>query len=193
MIRCDWALRSPLETHYHDTEWGRPLYDETRFFEKLVLESMQTGLSWQTILTKRENFRQAFCGFQAEEIAKFTEKNVEELLSNSGIIRNKNKITSTISNAQIYSNLRDTGFTFTEFFWNYVDGVPLQNQRKTHEDIPGYTPLSQKIAKDLKKMGFRYVGPTTVYSLMQSSGIVNDHLTDCFVYPEIVALGENTL
>ena len=184
--RCVWAGDSPIYIDYHDREWGRPLHDDIRLFEMLILEGMQAGLSWITILRKREAFRQAFDGFDPYKVALYDEAKIQELLTNEQIIRNRLKINAAVSNAKIFINIIKQYGSFDQFIWAYVDYVPIINHWEKHEDIPASTPLSEKISKDLKKMGFKFVGTTIIYSFMQAIGMVNDHTTDGFVYQELL-------
>ena len=176
--RCAWANSEPIYVAYHDDEWGVPKCDDRAFFEKLVLEGFQAGLSWITILKKREHFRQVFDGFDAEKVAGYDSDKVAELMSDPGIIRNRAKIEATIANARAYLDLRQTQ-SLSLFLWDFLDGTPKQNAFRSHTDIPAQTPISAAMAKALKSKGFRFCGPTTVYAFMQSVGMVNDHLTGC--------------
>ena len=176
--RCPWAGADPLYQHYHDTEWGVPHSDDQRLFEKLVLEGFQAGLSWITILRKRENFRRAFHGFDAKKIARYTEKDVARLMADEGIIRNRLKIEATISNAEAYLKLKETG-TLSAFLWNAIGKRPGAVTRRAIGEIPAVTNESTLLSKALKKAGFRFVGPTAMYAFMQSTGMVNDHLVSC--------------
>lgn len=179
MLRCPWpGIADPLYARYHDTEWGVPLTDDRALFEKLVLEGFQAGLSWLTILKKRDNFRSAFHGFDAQRIARYGAKDIARLMDDAGIVRNKLKIEATIDNARAYLAL--TKHTpFSHFIWSHLDGPPQQNKLVRLSDAPAQTDLSKRISKSLKAEGFRFVGPTTVYAFMQSSGMVNDHLVSC--------------
>ncbi len=177
--KCSWCLNDPLYENYHDNEWGIPLHDDNKLFEFLILESFQAGLSWITILRKREDFRNAFDQFDPTKIAKYTEKDRARLLNDATIVRNRMKIEATINNAKCYLDMLDAGLTLDHFFWSYVEGKPLQNNFKKMSDIPAQTDLSQKISKDLKKKGFKFVGPTTMYAHMQACGMVNDHIVSC--------------
>ncbi len=177
--RCPWCLGDPLYEAYHDTEWGVPLYDDQRMFEFLILESFQAGLSWLTILRKRESFRAAFDDFDAQKIYKYTPQDHARLMSDAGIIRNRLKIGAAIHNAQSYLDLLDSGTTLCDFFWDYVDGTPIQHRLTSMADAPAQTLLSTRIAQNLKKKGFKFVGPTTTYAHMQACGMVNDHLISC--------------
>ncbi|WP_169568080.1 DNA-3-methyladenine glycosylase I [Sneathiella limimaris] len=183
--RCSWCGDDPFYQAYHDTEWGVPVFDSRALFEKLILDGFQAGLSWITILRKRENFIQAFDGFKPELIANYDDKKVAELMSNSGIIRNKAKILGTITGAQLFLEIEEKENGFSNLLWNYIDGKPLQPKRQSMAEIPAETDLSQKISKDLKSRGFKFVGPTIVYAFMQAVGMVNDHPVDCFRYPEL--------
>lgn len=181
LVRCPWAGADALYQHYHDTEWGVPHADDQRLFEKLVLEGFQAGLSWITILRKRENFRRAFQGFDAKKIARFTEKDVARLMGDEGIIRNRLKIEATISNAEAYLELKKQG-TLAAFLWNALGKRPAPAVRRAIGDIPPVTDEAVKLSKALKKAGFRFVGPTSMYAFMQSTGMVNDHLVSCHCY-----------
>lgn len=183
--RCDWVSADPLYIEYHDKEWGKPVYDDPTLFEFLILETFQAGLSWITVLKKRENFREAFDGFDVETVAGYTEDKVLELQNNAGIIRNKLKIKAAITNAQAFIKIQEEFGSFSTYIWGFVDGKPIQNNFKTVKDVPANTPLSDKISKDLKKRGFKFVGSTVVYAHMQATGMVNDHTTDCFRYKEV--------
>jgi DNA-3-methyladenine glycosylase I len=184
MQRCDWA-RNDLAIHYHDTEWGVPLHDDRRLFEFLILEGAQAGLSWDTVLAKRENYRKAFDNFEAQKIAVYDEKKCAELLKNEGIIRNRLKIASAVGNAKCYLEVTRECGTFDNYVWSFVDGKPIINVWKTLKEIPASTPISDKLSKDLKKRGFNFVGSTIIYAFMQACGLVNDHLTGCFRYEEV--------
>ena len=173
--RCGWAGSEKIYTDYHDTEWGVPEWDSRALWEKLILDGFQAGLSWITILKKRDNFREAFEGFNPEVIATWGEPEVTKLLQNDGIIRHRGKIQATITNAQAYLKIDD----FSELCWSYVGGAPIQNTFETLDDVPPSTPLSAQFSKDLKKMGFKFCGPTIVYAWMEACGLVNDHLTNC--------------
>ncbi|MCB5198864.1 DNA-3-methyladenine glycosylase I [Loktanella sp. TSTF-M6] len=176
--RCDWAGHDPVYQAYHDTEWGVPDYDSRALFEKLILDGFQAGLSWITILKKRDNFRTAFAGFDPDIIATWGDAEVARLLADPGIVRHRGKIEGAIKNARAYQKIEaDQGFS--NFLWSYVDGKPLQTYRATMADVPAQTPLSQQVSKDLKKAGFTFCGPTIVYAFMQACGLVNDHIVDC--------------
>ena len=183
--RCDWVGENPLYIAYHDTEWGVPVYDDAKLFEFLVLETFQAGLSWITILNKRENFRKAFDNFDYHKIADYDEKKQESLRQDAGIIRNKLKIKATITNAQAFIQVQKEFGSFSKYIWSFVDGKPLINKWKKNKDVPANTKLSDLISKDLKKRGFKFVGSTIVYAHMQATGMVNDHTTDCFRYNEV--------
>lgn len=177
-MRCGWVGTEKIYEKYHDLEWGVPEYDSRALWEKLILDGFQAGLSWITILKKRESFRAAFEGFDPERIAGYGEADVARLLADPGIVRHRGKIEATIGNARAYLEI-ESKQGFDQFLWNYVDGTPLQPHRKTLADVPAQTPLSQQISKDLKKNGFKFCGPTIVYAFMQAMGMVNDHVVTC--------------
>ena len=177
--RCPWSTGSELYQHYHDFEWGRPVRDEQKMFEFLTLETFQAGLSWITILKKRENFREAFHQFNIKKIAAMNEQDIDTLMNNMGIIRNQKKIEAAIHNAQILLRLHQKGTTLVDTLWAYMDNMPLDNQRKHLGEVPALTPLATQISKDLKAIGFKFLGPTTIYAHMQACGMVNDHLVSC--------------
>ena len=181
--RCFWVTESKLYQEYHDEEWGVPVYDDTTLFEFLLLETFQAGLSWITILNKRENFRKAFDHFDYKKIAIYPESKYDSLLQDAGIIRNKLKIRSAITNAQLFIKIQKEFGSFSKFIWSYVNDMPIVNEFQKKEDVPATTALSDKISKDLKKRGFKFVGSTVVYAYMQAVGLVNDHTKDCFKYP----------
>jgi len=183
--KCDWCLGDSLYEKYHDTEWGNPVYDDQTLFEFLTLESFQAGLSWITVLRKREHFRKAFDGFDYQKIAAYRTSKKMELLSNSKIIRNRLKIEATIKNATAFINIQGAHGSFSNYIWDFVSGTPIVNAYESLEELPSYTPLAEQISKDLKQKGFTFVGPTVVYSHMQATGMVNDHLVDCFRYAEL--------
>jgi len=183
--KCFWAGDLPIYQDYHDFEWGRPVHDDRKLFEMLTLEGAQAGLSWITILKKRENYRIAFDNFDPNIVANYDDAKVEELMGNEGIIRNRLKINSAIINAKLFLEVQKQHGSFDKFIWGYVDNKPIVNKFKTIEDIPATTEVSDKISKDLKKMGFKFVGSTIIYAFMQATGMVNDHFTDCFVYEEL--------
>ena len=183
--RCTWCGDDPLYVEYHDKEWGVPVYDDATLFEFLILETFQAGLSWITILRKRENFRKAFDSFDYKKIAKYDDKKYEELLQDAGIIRNKLKIRATISNAQNFMKVQEEFGSFSKYIWGFTNGKPIKNYFKTMKEVPATTDLSDAISKDLKKRGFKFVGSTVIYAHMQATGMVNDHTTDCFRYKEV--------
>ena len=176
--RCGWAGPEPIYIEYHDTEWGVPERDSRALWEKLVLDGFQAGLSWLTILKKRDAFRDAFEGFHPEVIAEWGEADVLRLLDNAGIVRHRGKIEATIGNARAYLEIEEE-MGFDTYLWNYVDGVALQNKWRTLADVPAYTEMSERMSKDLRKRGFRFCGPTIVYAAIQAMGLVNDHLVTC--------------
>lgn len=180
--RCPWCGDDPLYQAYHDHEWGRPLHDDTRLFEMLTLEGAQAGLSWITILRKREGYRSAFAGFDPRKVAAFNDGDVARLLADPGIVRNRLKIASTITNARAVLELQARHGSLDSYLWRFVNGVPIRNSRQTMAEIPASTPLSDAMSKELKKLGFRFVGSTICYAFMQATGMVNDHLTGCFCY-----------
>ncbi|APG66271.1 DNA-3-methyladenine glycosylase [Tenacibaculum todarodis] len=183
--RCFWVNSDQIYIDYHDKEWGTPVYDDKTLFEFLILETFQAGLSWITILKKRENFRKAFDDFDYQKIALYSEEKYDSLLQDSGIIRNKLKVKSAITNAKFFMEVQKEFGSFSKFIWGYVDGKPIVNTFHKREDVPATTELSDKISKDLKKRGFKFVGSTVMYAYMQAVGMVNDHTTDCFRYNEI--------
>ena len=185
VIRCSWAEHDDLMRKYHDEEWAVPVHDDFLHFEFLILEGAQAGLSWSTILNKRENFRKAFDKFDYNKIATYTEKKVEDLLTNKGIIRNRLKVGATIANAKAFLKVQKEFGSFDKYIWQFVDGKTIINKFKNLEDLPPKTIISEKISKDLKKRGFKFVGPTIIYAHMQAIGLVNDHVLDCFRYNEI--------
>ncbi len=184
-IRCAWCGEDPLYVEYHDTEWGVPVKDEQLLFEFLTLETFQAGLSWITVLRKRENFRRAFDNFDYRKIANYGESKIESLLLDAGIIRNKLKVRATVTNAQAFMTVQEEFGSFSDYIWGFVKGKPIVNSFQTMAHLPANTPLSDEISKDLKKRGFKFVGTTVVYAHMQATGMVNDHVTDCFRYEEI--------
>ena len=183
--RCWWCGNDPLYIAYHDTEWGVPVYDDETLFEFLILETFQAGLSWITILRKRENFRAAFDQFDYKKIANYKQDKIDSLLQDVGIIRNKLKINATISNALLFMDVQKEFGSFSKYIWSFVDGKPISNKFKTSKEVPANTALSDGLSKDLKKRGFKFVGTTVVYAHMQATGMVNDHLTNCFRYKEV--------
>ena len=187
LIRCPWCSRSDIETVYHDQEWGAPRRDDAGQFEFLILESAQAGLSWTTVLRKREGYRRAFAGFDPVKVAAFGRDDVERLLADSGIIRNRKKIEAAIGNARIFLDLAAKHGNFSSWLWNFVDGRPIVNQWREHAQVPATTPLSDAIAKECKKLGFKFLGSTVLYAHMQATGLVNDHLISCFRHAELAA------
>ena len=185
MNRCAWGSTNPLMIEYHDTEWGVPLHDERMLFEFLVLEGMQAGLSWSTILNKRQNFRAAFHDFDPHRVARYTARDVKRLLNDPGIIRNRLKIEAAITNARRFLEVQTEFGSFDAYIWRFVEGKPVNNAFKSLQEIPAKTPLSDMISKDLKQRGFKFVGSTIVYAHMQATGMVNDHTVDCFRYKEV--------
>jgi len=183
--RCEWAGSDPLYVAYHDQEWGVPLHEDRRLFEMLVLEGAQAGLAWITILRKRENYRRAFDGFDPRKIARYTDRRLEKLLGNDGIVRNRLKVAAARTNAKAFLAVQEEFGSFDRYIWQFVVGGPLQNRRRELKDLPATTPDSDAMSKDLKKRGFTFVGSTICYAFMQSVGIVNDHVTSCFRYQEL--------
>ena len=179
VVRCAWCEKDDLYRNYHDQEWGKPIYDDETIFEFLILESFQAGLSWYTILAKRENFRAAFDQFDYQKIAQYSEDKVEELIQNAGIIRNRLKILATINNAQKFMEVQKEFGSFSKYIWGFVNHEPIINRPKTLKEVPATTEISDALAKDLKKRGFKFMGSTVVYAHMQATGMVNDHVEDC--------------
>jgi DNA-3-methyladenine glycosylase I len=184
-MRCDWSNTNPLLINYHDTEWGVPVNEDRMIFEHLALDSFQAGLSWLTILKKRENFRRAFDNFNIEKIAAYDEFKIQELLSDAGIIRNRMKIEAVVNNAKKVLEVQGKFKSFDKFIWDYTKGKPIQNKFKSMSDIPPRSPVSDKMSLDLKKLGFKFVGSTICYAFMQSIGMVNDHIVTCFRHDEL--------
>jgi len=184
MPRCSWGTKDELYIKYHDDEWGVPVHEDQKQFEFLVLESAQAGLSWYTILKKRENYREAYDGFEPEVVAKYGEAKVEELLQNVGIIRNRRKIEASINNAQRFLEIQKEFGSFCNYIWKFVDNKPLLNHWKDMSEMPAKTELSDNVSKDLKKRGFKFLGSITIYSHLQATGLINDHLTNCFRWQE---------
>jgi DNA-3-methyladenine glycosylase I len=178
--RCAWCEKDDLYRDYHDNEWGKPVYDDDKLFEFLILETFQAGLSWHVILKKRENFRKAFANFDYKVVAVFDDSEIEQLLNNEGIVRNKLKIKATISNAIAFMKVQDEFGSFSNYIWGFTNGKPIENNRKLMKEVPATTPLSDEISKDLKKRGFKFVGSTVVYAHMQATGMVNDHVEECW-------------
>ena len=185
MQRCGWCGDDPLYVAYHDTEWGVPSWDDAHLFEMLLLEGAQAGLSWITILKKRENYRRALHGFDPERIARYTPRDIERLMGDAGLVRNRLKLESTVRNAQAFLELQAAHGRFADFLWDYVDGRPIQNHPASLADVPASTPLSDRLSRDLKRRGFKFVGSTICYAYLQSVGLVNDHLTTCFRHREL--------
>ena len=183
-MRCPWCGDDPLYVEYHDREWGIPVRDDRVLFEFLLLETFQAGLSWITVLRKRENFRSAFDGFDYDRIAAYDEIKYEELLRNEGIVRNRLKISAAIGNARAFQKIREEEGSFSNYLWGFVDHQPVVNHWKSLKEVPATTELSDRISKDLKKRGFKFVGSTVVYAFLQAVGLVNDHLTTCFKHPD---------
>lgn len=181
-VRCAWAGNTRIYIDYHDNEWGRPQHNDDRLFEMLILETMQAGLSWLTILKKREAFRAAFDGFRPEKVACYDDQKVEELMANEGIIRNRLKINAAIANARAFLAVQARYGSFDKMIWSYVDNTPIVGHWETQADLPATTALSDRISKDLKKLGFKFVGSTTIYAFMQAIGMVNDHVAGCYLY-----------
>jgi DNA-3-methyladenine glycosylase I len=179
-LRCAWCEKDELYRNYHDNEWGKPVYDDETIFEFLILETFQAGLSWYTVLAKRENFRKAFDHFDWNKIANYSEYKMAELAEDAGIIRNKLKIKATVSNAQAFIKTQEEFGSFSKYIWGFVNEKPIDNQPKTLGDVKATTEISDKLSKDLKKRGFKFVGSTVVYAHMQATGMVNDHIMECF-------------
>jgi len=186
--RCKWCEKDSLYIKYHDTEWGVPLHDEQQLFEFLMLETFQAGLSWITILRKRENFRKAFDNFDVKKIAQYDENKIQALLQDTGIIRNKLKVRAAVSNAQAFLKLQKEFGSFDNYVWAFVNGKPVQNKWESVKELPGKTKLSDQLSKDLKERGFKFVGSTIVYAYMQATGMVNDHTVNCFRHKEVSKL-----
>lgn len=185
MNRCPWCGNDELYVRYHDEEWGVPVHDDKKHFEFLVLESAQAGLSWLTILRKRENYRKAYDGFDPVKVARYDEKKVEELMSDSGIIRNRRKIESSINNARCFLKIQEEFGSFDKYIWSFVNNRPVKNQWTDISQVPARSELSDRVSKDLKSRGFRFLGSTIIYSHLQATGLINDHLVSCFRYEEV--------
>ena len=185
MKRCDWAISNPLEREYHDEEWGVPVHDDRLLFELLILEGAQAGLSWATILQKRAGYIAAFDNFNVKKIARYSDAKKEKLLQEPGIVRNKLKISAAVTNAECFLTVQKEYGSFDSYIWSFVGGSPIQNRWKTMADVPAITPEAEAMSKDLKRRGFKFVGPTTCYAYMQAAGMVNDHLISCFRYSEV--------
>ncbi len=188
--RCTWGTSNELMIKYHDTEWGVPLHDDNKLFEFIVLESFQAGLSWQTIINKREAFRKAFDNFIPEKVVRYDENKVAELMQDSSIIRNKMKIQACINNAASFIEIQKEFGSFDKYIWSFVDNKPIVNSFSENKEIPAKTTLSDKISADLKKRGFKFVGSTVIYAHMQATGMVNDHLVKCYRYNEIIKMNQ---
>ncbi|MDP4206415.1 MAG: DNA-3-methyladenine glycosylase I [Bacteroidota bacterium] len=184
--RCDWSTSSQLYIDYHDMEWGVPVYDDRLLFEFLILEGAQAGLSWLTILNKRENYRKAYDGFVPEKVALYNEERMTELLNNPGIIRNRLKIAASVNNARCFLEVQKEFGTFSSYIWSFTDGKPIINYWEKLSDVPAKTTVSDKLSADLKKRGFKFVGSTIIYAHMQATGMVNDHLVSCFRHKELI-------
>jgi DNA-3-methyladenine glycosylase I len=186
--RCQWARNGGLDAEYHDAEWGVPVHDDHRLFEFLILEGAQAGLSWSTILRKREAYRKAFAGFDPAKVARFDARRMRALLANEGIVRNRLKIESTVRNARAFLEVQAASGSFDAYIWSFVDGKPVRNAWKTSAQVPASTPVSDALSKDLKQRGFNFVGSTICYAFMQAVGMVNDHTVDCFSWREVKRL-----
>ncbi len=185
--RCEWSNADPLYIDYHDREWGVPVHDDRSQFEFLVLEGAQAGLSWMTVLRKRPSYRRAFDDFDAEKVARYGERKIEALCNDPGIVRNRKKIESAVLNAQAFLAIQEKFGSFDAYIWHFVDGEPKQNAWRTVTELPANSPESEALSRDLKQRGFRFVGPTICYAHMQATGLVNDHIVDCFRYAELRA------
>jgi DNA-3-methyladenine glycosylase I len=192
IIRCPWPKEDPLYVSYHDNEWGVPEYDDRALFEKLILDGFQAGLSWITILRKRDNFRKAFDDFDPEKIARYTPRKVEALMQDAGIVRNRLKVEGTVLSARAYLDIMEKGGGFSDLLWGHLNRRPKVNEFKTLKSVPAETPLSRAISKDLASRGFKFVGPTIVYAFMQAVGMVNDHLVSCHRHEACAKLGRKT-
>jgi DNA-3-methyladenine glycosylase I len=191
VVRCPWSMGgNELYHQYHDEEWGVPIYDDRKQFEFLTLESAQAGLSWSTILNKREGYRRAFTDFDPVQVARFTEKRIEKILTDPGIVRNRLKVKAAVTNAQRFLEVQEEFNGFARYLWQFVDGRPIQNRWEAHKQVPATSPESDAASKDLKKRGFKFVGSTIIYAHMQATGLVNDHLTSCFRYQPCAKLAK---
>jgi DNA-3-methyladenine glycosylase I len=191
--RCDWAGETSLKyTEYHDKEWGVPVWDDRKQFEFLILEGAQAGLSWSTILNKRDGYRKAFADFDPEKVARFTRKRIEGILRNPNVVRNKLKVNAAVTNARAFLDVQEEFGTFCDYIWQFVDGQPKQNRLRKQSDITATSPESDAMSKDMKNRGFRFVGSTILYAHMQATGMVNDHLVSCFRHKECAALARKT-
>ncbi len=182
--RCDWSVSHPLLEQYHDEEWGVPIHDERHWFEKLILDTAQAGLSWLTILKKREGYRKAFHNFEPERVARYNERDFERLMNDASIIRNRQKIRSHMNNAKAFLKIQKEFGSFDRYLWDFVGGKPIVNRWRSMKELPARTELSEQLSKDMKKHGFQFVGSTVVYAFMQAGGLVNDHTVDCFRHPK---------
>lgn len=191
IFRCGWSISDPLMIDYHDNEWGVPVHDDRKHFEMIVLDGAQAGLSWQTVLKKREAYREAFDNFDFRKVARYDDKKIKELLNNPGIIRNRLKVSSAIKNANAFLEVRKEFGTFDKYIWQFVDGIPMHNTWKTLKELPAKTPESDAMSKDMKKRGFNFVGSTICYAYMQAAGMVNDHTVECFRHKEIRRISRN--
>lgn len=191
-FRCDWCLANPTYIDYHDNEWGIPIYDDHKLFEALLLETFQAGLSWWAILKKREHFRKAFFDFNVQRVAQLTDYDVDNLMLDKGIIRNRGKITGAIANARSFIEIQKQVGSFSDFMWSYTKGIPIQNSYSQTHELPQTTDLAIQMSNDLKKLGFKYIGKITMYAHMQAVGMVNDHVVDCFKHREVAALSPNS-
>ena len=185
IIRCSWTGSDPLMIAYHDAEWGVPLHDDRKLFEFLILEGMQAGLSWATVLRKRENFRAAFCGFDPAVVAEFGSRELKRLLADTGIIRNRQKLEAAIANAKSFLGVQKEFGSFDAYIWDFVEGKPIQHRFRADSDIPANSLESDRVSKDMKQRGFKFVGSTIIYAHMQATGMVNDHLVGCFRYKQV--------
>jgi DNA-3-methyladenine glycosylase I len=188
--RCAWPKQDPLYVAYHDEEWGVPEYDDRALYEKLILDGFQAGLSWITILRKRENFRRAFDGFEPEKIARYAPRKVEKLMQDAGIVRNRMKIEGTVLSARAYLEVMEKGPGFSRLLWNFLDGKPKVNRFRSMSQVPAETPISRQMSKELANRGFKFVGPTIVYAFMQATGMVNDHVVTCHRHAAVAKLAE---
>lgn len=186
--RCQWVSDDPLYIEYHDKEWGVPVYNDKKLFEMLILEGAQAGLSWITILKKRAHYRKVFDGFDAEKIARYNQKKIDALMQDSGIIRNKLKIAATVNNAKVYLDLKEKQGSFSDYLWQFVGGEPVQNKWRSLKQVPVSTEISDAMSKELKRLGFKFIGTTICYAFMQSVGMVNDHTTDCYCHKPVSQL-----
>jgi len=186
-VRCSWSEHNSIYVDYHDNEWGRPVHNDKQLFEMLVLDGMQAGLSWLTVLKKREAFREAFDGFDPKRVALYDAAKIQELMTNQKIIKNRLKINAAVNNAKLFLEIVEKYGSFDKFIWKYVNYKPVIGNWKKIEDIPTTTIISDKISEDLKNMGFKFVGSTIIYAFMQATGMVNDHITNCFVYKELIS------